>query len=63
MPNMDLQVRAGALRKEIANLRQAISTIDSNDADRGEQLERLRSICALRERELQNVEAQLARRY
>jgi hypothetical protein len=60
MSNSDLEKRSAALRKEIANLRQTMCTIDPSD--RGEQLERVWTICALRERELKDVDAQLAKR-
>jgi hypothetical protein len=56
-----LREHARSLRQEIAELDQAIAQGSAyNQADRREQLERLRTVRGLRERELDDVEARLA---
>lgn len=56
-----LQTQARRLQREIARLDRAIAQGSAfNEEDRREQLERLRTVRGLRERELNNVEAQLA---
>ena len=62
MPNeIDLQRRARDLRREIAKLDRAIKQMSAyNEEDRRQQLETTRTVRGLRERELNDVEAQLA---
>jgi hypothetical protein len=56
-----LQVHIRRLRQEIAQLDRAIGQGSAyNQEDRREQLETLRTVKALRERELEDVAAQLA---
>jgi hypothetical protein len=62
MPNEgDLQKRARNLRREIAGLERAIAKMSAfNQEDRREELETLRTVRGLRERELNDIEGQLA---
>ena len=62
MPNeSELQRRARSLRGEIAGLERAITVMSAyNEEDRREQLETLRTVRGLRERELHDVEGQLS---
>ena len=64
MPNeSELRKRARNLQEEIANLERAIGQMSAfNEEDRREELESLRTERGLRERELNDVEAQLSGR-
>jgi hypothetical protein len=56
-----LQKHARSLEREIARLDQAIAQMSAyNQEDQREQLERLRTVRALRERELNDTKGQLA---
>jgi hypothetical protein len=59
----DLDKRREALKQEISTLKEAITDIDTprQRAQKRDELQRLRTFLATRERELNDVEAQLAR--
>ena len=57
----DLRAQARRLRQEISGLERAIAQGSAyNEEDRREQLERLRTVRGLRERELNDVEGRIA---